>query len=276
MGSLWPKVGSPLSKGRDAHLGALGRSQPSSLPSLRVGHHSLPGDASKSPDVLRQASPALHQARGAPGPRSQASHAAGTRAIRGGRSSSSAPIPFHPTGFSTVRACLFTKPPRSRPVCRHRASPKTQARRHAYAHSLRQLQHFSSYDGASANSTWRSAPNTSSRRGGLASTDVYSHSPPDPAAWAHLVQPTPVHASPATRASRPDEATLRLVECRRGRPRRPGAPCCGWPSCAQGVGEQYGFPRRSTWRAAPRLPRLQQLLLGRGPAGAPRLRPARP
>lgn len=65
---------------------------------------------------------------GPPGPRGQASHAAGTRPIRGREVVlSRAHSRFTPTGFSTAQACLFTKPPTLRPACRHRASPKTQA-----------------------------------------------------------------------------------------------------------------------------------------------------
>lgn len=255
--------------------GPWGRSQPSSPPSLRVGHHSYLEMPAKAQMFSVRLPPLSTRHEGPPGPRGQASHAAGTRAIRGREVVLFCTHPrFTPTGFSTVRACLFTKPPSLRPVCRHRASPKTQAHPGTRLRTLtRQLQHFSSYARASANSTWALSPEHILERGGLAFTDVYSHSPQTLPLRPTLIQPTLVHASPATHGPRGRTAAAASRRCRRGRPRS-GAPCCGWPSCAQAWASSTGSPGarggRPLGSLTPAAPSRE------GPAGAPRLRPARP
>lgn len=211
--------------------------------------------------------PPLHQARGgplAPGPGSTRQELERTR---GGRSLLFCTHPpFHPTGFSTVRACLFTKPPLSAQSAdivlpqRHR---HTQA--HAHAHSLASYSTSAAATVPRPTAPGRSAPNTSSS-GGLASTDVFTVTARRPCRQAH---PRPTDAGARvpgnSRAPRGRTAAAAFVGCRRV---GPGAEHlgCGWPSCAQAC--EYGFPRWAHVAALPRLPRLQQLLLGRPRRGA--------
>ena len=145
---------------------------------------------------------------GPPGPRGQASHAAGTRPIRGREVVlSRAHSRFKPTGFSTAQACLFTKPPTLRPACRHRASPKTQAHPGTRLRTLtRQLQHFSR---ASANKQHLGAqPRTHPRARRPGTHRRLQSQPADPAAQAH---PRPTHAGARvpgnSRASRADSCS---------------------------------------------------------------------
>ena len=191
----------------------------------------------------------------------------------GGRWSSPAPISVSPPQASAPPGLVsLPSPPLSTQSAdivlpqRHR---HTQA--HAYSHSL--ASYSTSAEPPPTNSTWALSPEHILERGGLALTGVYSHSPQTLPLRPTLVQPTPVHACPATHGPRGQTAAAASRRCRRGRPRS-GAPCCGWPSCAPAwasstgsPGARGGCPHGSLTPAAPSR---------EGPAGAPRLRPARP
>ena len=206
---------------------------------------------------------------GPPGARGQASHAAGTRAIRGREVALSCTLPyFTPIGFAPPPPSLsLYQAPALCPICTHRASPKTQAHPGPRLRTpARHSQRSSSYARASANSSWALSPERILAHGARALTGFHSHTP-------QTLRSGPPSPNPR-RCTRARQLTglaggqlqLRLVGAGAVGPGAEHLAADGLLAHQRGRAVRVPQARVA---GAPAAPRLQQLLLGRAPQGRP-------